>query len=182
MTPQAFLARFTAFGPLVVVLAVILAVFTLAAIRACRQAERGAKLLWPMLFVDSLLAVVLFTLLPASGGGTAVNWELGWGLNLIEFAANAALYIPAGFCLARVLGRRHLVQGLVVLALGLPVAVEVLQNVLALGRISDVNDVLANGLGACLGLALSLVVSNVVRARRLAPVRSSARQPARPAA
>ena len=102
-----------------------------------------------------------------------MNWELGWGVNRTEFSANVALYLPAGFCLARVLARPHRAQGLIVLALGVPTTVEVLQNALALGRVSDVNDVAANGLGACIGLACALVPATAAPRRRLARVPSA---------
>lgn len=158
LTPAAFLSRFTAFGPAALALLSLAAVATLA-VPLLANGARRARALWLALLADSLLVIVLFTLLPASGGGQAVNWELGARLDVFESAANVALYVPAGFCLARVVttARARLV-GLVCLALVAPVMVEVLQFALSLGRISDVNDVAVNALGAVAGFVLSVTL------------------------
>lgn len=154
MTPQAFVERFTAYGPLVLVMAVVALSATAVAFWMSRKSPVALRIRYRVLLGNSLLVVGLFTLLRASGGGQAVNWSLGAGFNRLEFAANIGLYVPSGFLLAKSLVRRR-VRGLVLLAIVLPAAVELLQYYMALGRISDVNDLAANGTGAVLGFLLA---------------------------
>jgi len=154
VTASAFLSRFTSSGPAVLVLLALAGAGTAATHVVARRHGR-VGVVWPVLLADSVLLIALLTLLPVSGGGQAVNWHLGASLDL-ESAANVALYVPAGFCLARVVTDiRARAGALLALALLAPATVEVLQNSLSLGRISDVNDVAANALGAVLGFASS---------------------------
>jgi len=164
----AFLGRFTQYGPAVVAALVGAAVLTLLLWRAwSRQAGMHVRL-FRLLLADALLVIALLTLMRASAGGKAVNLVPGAGLGgagLISFCANAALFVPAGI-FASLSSRRRLLA-FAALGLALPVVVESLQYYLSLNRISDINDVIANALGALLGFAL---VSWPPSARRLSPV------------
>ena len=75
-------------------------------------------------------------------------------------AGNLALFIPLGFLIPLVWRRLRVRDGIVI-AIAFSVGIELLQYLSrALGskRLADINDVILNVLGACLGLALVAVV------------------------
>lgn len=160
MTASAFLSRFTGSVPLALALCTPAAVLTAVVLRRTPRSVAGLQLPWLVLLLDALLAIGLMTLLPAHNGSTATNLHLGWDVDRLELAANFALYVPAGFCLARAFttSRLRLLAGLA-LVLAVPTSVEALQHFLALGRITDINDVAANAAGALTGIGVSLLLA-----------------------
>ena len=90
------------------------------------------------------------------------TWSVG---SPVEFALNMALFVPWGMLAVFVLGaRRWWLAAL--LGVALTVSIEVLQ--IPSARISDPRDLVANSLGALLGIALACIA--------LAPLRVRARQ------
>jgi len=79
-------------------------------------------------------------------------------LSIAQVGGNLLLYLPAGFLLPLVVGWLNRGSRVVLTALGSSVAIELYQLRMPGIRRADVNDVLANTLGAALGwLALRMV-------------------------
>lgn len=141
---------------------------------------------WPFLLVVGLVAVVGVTLLlrrcdsstPLARRrrwGTAAYWMwvcttaffvfyeqpaakddliLHLTFSPLNVAANVLLFLPAGA--VPVLARLRWVAWAVPIAVVGSILIEVVQYVADLGRTADLNDVLANGLGAALGAGLAV--------------------------
>ncbi|MFC8921859.1 VanZ family protein [Cellulosimicrobium sp. NPDC057127] len=144
--------------------AVLVALVVLGPLAGRRLVDRP-RAAWAA-FAVSLLPVAFLTLVPTGGDAErcVLNWQLP-SLGNVEMLANIALFVPP-VLLAAVAGRRPwwaLAGGVVG-----SVAIEALQTLLpALGRSCDTNDVLANAIGAAIGVALAAVP--LVLARRSAP-------------
>lgn len=75
----------------------------------------------------------------------------------VEFAANVLLFVPAGSLGALLFarGRRWLV---IVLGIGVSIAIETTQAALLVERVPSVRDMVANSLGAVIGVAIVSIV------------------------
>jgi hypothetical protein len=155
------------------VAALLLALTALAGAWAGRK-RSWLPVLWA-LFLDSMMVIALVTLVRVPGGGDATHWRLGRDIDPLEFAANLALYVLPGTFLALIPLKRRLLA-LLLLGLVVPSAVEFLQHHFDLGRIADVNDVLANGLGAVLGWTFG----SALRLQRVTKTPTNTLQPVTP--
>jgi len=132
------------------------------------------------------LALVGWLTLSPSTGRTGLLWDVAnffsdhrateWiTFNMIEFAANVAMFVPIGLFFVLLLGRRQwwlaIVLG-VVLTLGIEFAQQGIAN-----RVSDPRDLVANSIGAVIGTLLALVLT-AAKARR---IRVAAARSPRPA-
>lgn len=84
----------------------------------------------------------------------------GWlSYNHVEFAANIAMFVPAGVLFLLLVARRRR-RWWVALLLGvaMSVAIESAQRVIP-GRVSDIRDLIANSLGTLIGVVAALLVS-----------------------
>jgi uncharacterized protein YacL len=128
-------------------------------------ARRRAVLL--VLTAAYLLGLAVLLLWPehvdrgASGFFRRLAEWIPWATHArIELAANVVVFIPFGLLLALLLtGRRYLVLPLALLA---TTAVETIQAVLP-DRTPSLQDILANVIGACVGLVLAELVSRPKR-------------------
>jgi len=82
----------------------------------------------------------------------------------LEFLANIALFVPVGMFLLLLFGTRLWWFALVA-AFAMTTAIEVAQRSIP-GRISDERDLVANGLGAILGVFIALVLTAPAALRR----------------
>lgn len=121
-------------------------------------------------FAIYLLAVVHYTLLPIYVFDVDLSGMFRyfphWNLNFVpfsrlfprDFVLNVALFVPLGFLLPLLLVRYESLARIARVGLLLTVAIEGLQFLLMMvfgsGRGVDVNDVIANTLGAVLGYGL----------------------------
>jgi hypothetical protein len=167
---------------LVVIASVVAAAFAVPGMRAndTGRAVRGAS---RALLAGSLLAILILTLSGSGGAGGVnlvpfrgiigqlgnVNSRLG-GLNL---AGNVLMYVPMGLLAPSAL--RWGVGRVTAAAFTLSATIECTQR--ALGRSSDVDDVILNTLGALVGavIAYSLIVLTRRRAQRA--IREPSRRP-----
>lgn len=93
----------------------------------------------------------------------------GWiDYGVVEFAANVAMFVPAGVFFVLLLGRRLWWLALLG-AFTLSASIEFVQLFLP-SRVSDPRDLVANTAGAVLGVLLALIAT---AARRTAPARGS---------
>ncbi|MFN8049532.1 MAG: VanZ family protein [Ancrocorticia sp.] len=93
----------------------------------------------------------LFQLLHENGFPTWITYRR------VEFTANIALLIPLGYLLGSLLPRPQLWIAYV----ALPVAstiIELIQWFAMPGRVGSVNDIVANSLGAWIGLTITVVI------------------------
>ena len=75
----------------------------------------------------------------------------------VEFTANIAMFVPLGLLFVLVLGRRRWWLAMLI-GIALTVTIELSQLGIP-GRVSDPRDVLANSLGAMLGVVVALLVT-----------------------
>ena len=120
-----------------------------------------------VLLVLSLVPVVGLTLVPAAASRVDdVRCTVQFALptpGRVELLANVALFLPPAFLGALRSRRPLLVLGV---ALAASAAVESLQAVVPrLGRACDTNDWMMNGLGACVGALLAVVVLTIATRR-----------------
>jgi glycopeptide antibiotics resistance protein len=93
------------------------------------------------------------------------NGVPGWfGYNKLEFTANVGMFVPLGFLLALVLPARRWWLSLVIAPL-FSVAIEATQGFFLSARFSSAWDVVANSIGALIGIILALIVRALVHAR-----------------
>lgn len=81
-----------------------------------------------------------------------------------EFLANIALFVPAGIFLLLLFGAGNWWLALAA-AVAMTVGIESLQTQIP-GRVPDDRDILANGLGAAIGIAVALVLTLPATLRR----------------
>ncbi|TCP43609.1 VanZ like protein [Tamaricihabitans halophyticus] len=109
----------------------------------------------------SILAVALFTLLPADRDlvvGCTVAWSLPT-LGAVELMANLVLFVPPVLLAGILTGRPGT---MLLVASGASAVIEVIQAFLpVLGRSCATNDWLANTLGAALGAVLAVAASRL---------------------
>lgn len=82
----------------------------------------------------------------------------------VEFWANVAMFVPVGLFFLLLLGRRRWWLA-ILLGVGLTFAIEFAQMFLP-GRVSDPRDVVANSVGAFIGVVVALVVTWPAAIRR----------------
>lgn len=143
-------------------LGAIILVTHLPAIRA--EKKTGSRVLWQWAVASWVLAVLLVTLYPQAWGMeserglslvpfasmTGIGTEVGFSA-LFEILANCVLFVLGGFLLQFAsIGPRRVVGMCVALAL----LVEILQYVVAVSRVTSVDDVIWAGLGSSAGLFL----------------------------
>jgi len=90
----------------------------------------------------------------------------------VEFLANVAMFVPLGVFLVLLLGRGRWWLA-ILLGFALTIAIEIVQQSLPT-RVSDPRDIVANSMGATVGVLLALVIT-AAKARRLRAQRSSPR-------
>ncbi|SDS35040.1 VanZ family protein [Agrococcus carbonis] len=83
----------------------------------------------------------------------------------LEVLANVAMFVPLALLVTFVLGARRWWLALL-LCVALSAGVELAQHVLLPGRVATVRDVIANGLGAAIGVLLATVIEGIVRLAR----------------
>jgi glycopeptide antibiotics resistance protein len=83
----------------------------------------------------------------------------------LEVLANVAMFVPLALLLTFVLGARRWWLALL-LCVALSAGVELAQHVLLPGRVATVRDVIANGVGAAIGVVIASVIEGVVRLAR----------------
>lgn len=93
----------------------------------------------------------------------------------LEFLANIALFVPVGMFLLLLVGTRLWWLALVA-SFGLTALIETAQRSIP-GRIPDERDLLANGLGAVVGVLIALLLTLPVEIRRRRRRRAAARVP-----
>lgn len=126
------------------------------------------------------LALIAFWPVPVdSGAGPllgAITRAIPWlTYELLEFSANVLLFVPFGVLLAIVLPLRRML--VLPAALGATVVIESVQALLLTGRTPALSDIVANMLGAAIGLGIVMVIAGPGRlgstSQRTAPPRTS---------
>ena len=97
---------------------------------------------------------ILFRALRFFGDHSSTSWIT---YDRVEFLANVAMFVPIGVLFLLVLGRRQWWLATLI-GVALTVTIEVSQLGIP-GRVSDPRDVLANSLGALVGVLFALVVT-----------------------
>lgn len=148
----------------------------------------GAAVVAALGFGLAVVVTVWLTLRPIVPAGQAPRVAIldpiegAWGWNAIAWRPvvdNVALFVPLGVFATAAWPRRPLV--VVWLAcVALSVSIETLQYLIAMGRVANAADVLANAFGALVGILVAVVTRSRAGARRSALPRP--RPPAVPAA
>jgi glycopeptide antibiotics resistance protein len=120
--------------------------------------------------LDATATRVVFRALRFFGNHELTQWIT---YSRLEFLANIGMFVPIGLLFLLVLGRRRWWLAALVGVL-LTVTIEVSQLGIP-GRVSDPRDVVANSLGAFLGVLVALVLT-APEARRIAEARRRARR------
>jgi hypothetical protein len=176
-------------GPTLMILGALVAAVLCAGAALATQRRVGAVRAWSLAgLVWSIVVIGLVTLVPANGppgiipadrAQTSCSFDYGGpapdGFLFLaggQRTLNAALFAPAGFCLAvAVAGRRTwwlVLPGLLLLT-GYSAGIERTQLELTrLGRACDITDVVDNVTGAVVGALVGLVLAGLLagRARR----------------
>ena len=162
---RALRATLDAMGFLVVVVLVVALVLLLVRVLRARGGRPGALLascIALLALAVSLAGIAELTLFGREGLGAEQRLELhpllgarGWsGIAWRPVIDNVTLFVPLGASLAALWWRRHWAV-LLGLALFVSVGVELFQWAFPTGRIANSADVVANTLGAALGIALA---------------------------
>lgn len=127
--------------------------------------------------VASVVVILLATMWPTpldSGYHGAIDKVLAvlhrngipkwFGYNKLEFSANIAMFVPLGFLVALLSPQRVWWLALI-LCPGLSVAIELIQGAVLDARISSAMDVLANSLGALIGILAAVAIQALVYRR-----------------
>ena len=91
-----------------------------------------------------------------------------FGYNTLEFGANIVMFVPAGLLVALMLPSRRWWLALFIVP-ALSIAIELTQAIFLSSRFATVNDVVANSLGAVLGILLFLLVRITLPIREFRP-------------
>lgn len=119
-------------------------------------------------------AVLFMTLRPGTGLGVRLNLVpliVDGPASAVDAVLNVVVFVPLGLLLALCATRLRTVF---VLALALTIFIETTQYLTDLGRTADINDVITNTVGACLGWAVATGIRRVAAgrsgtARRIVP-------------
>lgn len=87
-----------------------------------------------------------------------------FGYDKLEFTMNVVMFIPLGFLVGLALSRRWIWLGVFLLP-AFSAGIEWVQGELLAERVSDVRDILANGVGGWIGLVLAMTVRAIVWSR-----------------
>jgi glycopeptide antibiotics resistance protein len=126
----------------------VLAVLTLGYLGAVAWVTLGPQPL------DAGGSHILYRALRFFGNHQLTSWIT---YDRVEFIANIAMFVPIGLLFVLVLGRRRWWLAMLI-GVALTVTIEVSQLGIP-GRVSDPRDVLANSLGAMLGVIVALLVT-----------------------
>lgn len=120
----------------------------------------------------AFLVVGAATLTPSPGNTTSTDfWCVACGeLGGVDVVANIGLFVPLGFALALLLGRRRTP---ILVCIAITLIIELLQVRVVVGRDSSLSDLLSNSIGGWIGVELALGRQTIVSpdgptARRLA--------------
>ena len=130
------------------------------------------------LFVLYTLFILSVTLSPSQIDPSVQGWVYrvveaaqrlgapGWfDYDAIEFGANIGMFVPFGFLLALLLTSRWAWLA-VFIAMALSTGIEVFQREFLPARVFDPRDIVANSVGAIIGVAGAAVFRAVIRPRR----------------
>jgi VanZ family protein len=133
--------------------------------RDARPRRIGRGIAWALLVIYAVIVVLIaFWPVPvdrdAAGFLTRLGQIFPWATyRRVEFAANVAFFAPLGLLLGILLDRaRYLV---VPIALVVTVTIEGIQGELLAQRTATIDDVLANVIGACIGLIVAAMITGV---------------------
>lgn len=87
-----------------------------------------------------------------------------FGYGKLEFSANIMMFVPLGFLTALILPARFWWLAMI-LCPALSVAIELTQSALLSARFATVSDVVANSVGAVVGILIAVVVRALVHQR-----------------
>ena len=133
------------------------------ALHSSEAAGRGIRISRVLLLAYALaLAVVALWPVPVDRGIggplQAISAAVPWlSYEVMEFSANVLLFVPFGVLLALVLPRRRVL--VVPIALVATLLIESAQALLLAERTPALSDILANTLGAALGLLIAVLVA-----------------------
>lgn len=169
-------------GTLVIIASVLAVAFAVPGMRA-NDTGRAVRAASRTLLGASLLAILILTL-SGSGGAGGVNLvpfrgiigELGnvnSRLGALNLAGNVLMYVPIGLLAPPAL--RWGIGRVTAAAFALSVMIECAQR--ALGRSSDMDDVILNTLGAFVGAVIACSVIFLMRRRAQRAIREPSRRP-----
>ena len=87
-----------------------------------------------------------------------------FGYNKLEFSANVAMFVPLGFLAALLLPAKVWWLALLICP-GLSVAIELTQATFLAARFATATDVIANTLGAVVGILVAVILRSIVYER-----------------
>lgn len=134
-----------------------------------KPTHKPSTRIWLVLYLVALGLIAFWPTHVDKGARPFLHWVtemIPWlTYDRMEFTANIALFVPFGAFLTVFLSRRYLVLPI---ALATTVCIEVLQSLYGGQRTPDITDVIANFIGALIGL---LIVVGIERHRlgRLRP-------------
>ena len=85
-----------------------------------------------------------------------------FGYNKLEFGANIAMFVPAGFLVAILLPSRRWWLALLMCP-AISIGIELTQAIFLSARFATINDVIANSLGAAVGVGIYLLAHRTLR-------------------
>lgn len=97
---------------------------------------------------------ILFRLLRFFGDHSSTHWIT---YDRVEFSANIVMFVPVGVLFLLILGRRRWWLATLI-GVALTVTIELSQRGIA-GRVSDPRDILANSVGAFIGVLIALLAT-----------------------
>ena len=117
--------------------------------------------LWLAVYAVALALIAFWPVPVDSGAGgllRAISAAVPWlSYDVIEVTANILLFVPLGILLTLVLSRRR--RWMVApIALGVTLLIEVSQALFLAARTPSIRDILANLVGAVIGLAIVIIV------------------------
>lgn len=131
--------------------------------RADRRTDRAARTCF-VLYLFALTLIVFWPVHVDQGAGPllgSITGAVPWlTYDRIEFSANVVLFVPFGLLLMWPQRRWY---AAVLIALASSVFIECVQALMGGARTPDVRDVLANLIGACVGVALLVLIRRLPR-------------------
>jgi glycopeptide antibiotics resistance protein len=175
------------FGDLAPLLVLVAIATLLGLLFVGRLSEALRRTATAAVLVTWLLGVAAVTLLPAGGlrGRSAdlvpfrstlrmVTDAVDWEVATAQAGGNVALFVPLGLLLPLLSATRYSLGRTLAIASTIGVCIETAQWLLALGRVTSIDDVIFAALGATMGWAISRLL------RQLAPSTYSTRNPRQP--
>lgn len=87
-----------------------------------------------------------------------------FGYNKLEFSANVVMFVPLGFLAALLLPARVWWLALLICP-GLSIAIELTQATFLAARFATATDVIANSIGAVIGILVAVILRSIVYER-----------------